>query len=106
MSHFSVQWSHELPGQPGVPQHGVLRIIGHGRAISGFVGTGSSGSVTLNDIQNVEPFFAQASAKDYALTSSSQAYSSLKDAEAASPASGQTWLSGKPKLVFQCKMEV
>lgn len=91
MSHLSVSWSHELPGEPGVFQHGVLRSIGHGKAITGYLGKGDSDVSSLEGIKNVEPFFALADANGYQLTASPKIYLSKVDAEAASPAPGQDW---------------
>ena len=91
MSHLSVSWSHELPGQPGVFQHGVVRSIGHGKAITGYVGQGVLDASSLEDIKNVEPVFALADANEYELTASPEKYSTIAAAEAASPARGHDW---------------
>ena len=72
-------------------QHGAFRSIGHGRAITGYIGKGASDAATLQEIKSFEPFIALADANDYALTSCPQTYPSVVDAEAASPAPGQTW---------------
>ena len=62
MSHLSIRWSREVPN--GKYEHGALRIIAHGKAVTGVVGYGSV-DANVSDLHSIHHVYALADANDY-----------------------------------------
>jgi hypothetical protein len=64
MSHLSIGWSREIPNSKAKYEHGALRIIAHGRAVTGIIGYGSA-DANFSELHHMHYVYALADANDY-----------------------------------------
>jgi hypothetical protein len=69
MTKTSLTWSREITDSVYSHEHGLLRIIAHGKAVVGILAEGEASWKHLSDLHRVRPFFAVADANDYELLS-------------------------------------